>query len=64
MPGVKTSIVSNGTEALPPDPLLLVAGATRVKLASVTAPVTGFRDGRPGRATTTTGPLKANCEAA
>ena len=42
------------------DPL----GAWSTKAACVTWPVTGFREGVPGRATTTTGPLKASCDAA
>ena len=62
---MKTSVVSNGTEALP----LLIrafepAGAWSTKAACVITPVIGLRDGVPGRATTTTGPLKASCEAA
>src|SRR4051794_27595249 len=64
-PGVKTRVVSNGTDALP---LLMTGfeppGAWRTKDFWVNWPVIGLRDGVPGRATTTTGPLKASCEAA
>ena len=43
-PAAKTSVVLNGTDALPlVTPLLLPAGACSTKLACVTSPVIGLR---------------------
>ena len=64
-PGAKTRVVSNGTDALA---LLITglepAGAWSTKVCCVMLPVIGSRWGVPGKATTTTGPLNASCEAA